>query len=480
MKRLCLVMLGILSPALLIASIVLLAAHVMQNLVDDQVKQVAVLRNSSETLEIWENPPSLLLQIYFFNLTNPLEVLQGEIPIVKEIGPYTYREWKCREDVHILENGSKVSSFQPTTYFFEREMSVGDPGVDHIRTVNMPALVAMNLARRTPFHLPAELMLIIYQEDMFPMHTVQELLWGYTDKFLQAVHKFLPSVDPVFGYLTKTNGTSDGEYIMLSGENNYLDFTKIIEWQGKRKLNWWTSPSCNMINGTDGGTFHPLISKDETLYIFSSDFCRSIYLNFEKELTVLGVPAYRFIPPLTVFANVSVNPDNAGFCVPAGNCQGSGILNVTACKNGAPIFLSLPHFYHSEAMYINAVDGMHPNKEKHEPFLDVNPFTGALLQAAKQIQVNAYVETLPEFFQTGNIRRMVYPVMYMTERFMLDKGSAEKLKTALFESNMAKAVPYVILALGIISGAVFLAVLYWPRGKKEEGSADEQAPLIRT
>lgn len=267
---------------------------------------------------------------------------------------------------------------------------------------------------------------------------------------------------------------------MLSGENNYLDFTRIIEWKGKNKLSWWTSPSSNMINGTDGGTFHPLISKDETLYIFSSDFCRSIYLNFEKELTVLGIPTYRFIPPMKIFANVSVNPDNAGFCVPAGNCLGSGLLNVTACKQGAPIFLSLPHFYQSEAKYINAVDGMHPNKENHQTFLDINPLTGAVVRAAKRMQINAYVETIPEFVQTGHIRRMAYPVMYLDESFVLDKGSAEKLKIALLESNLVKAVPFVILALGIISGAVFLAVIYWPRGKKEEGSVDEQAPLIRT
>lgn len=482
MKRFCVITLGMLAPALLIAGIALLAAHIMQNFVDGQVKQGAVLRNSSEIFQFWENPPApLLLQVYFFNLTNPLEVLQGEIPIVREIGPYTYREQKWREDVHILENGSKVSSFQPTSYFFEREMSVGDPEVDQIRTVNIPALVAMNLVRTTPFRLPAEVLLMIYHENLFAMHTVQELLWGYTDKFLQMVHKFFPTVDPVFGYLKKANGTDDGEYVMLSGENNYLDFTRIIEWKGKNKLDWWTTPSSNMINGTDGGTFHPLIGKDETIYIFSSDFCRSVYLNFEKEVTILGVPTYRFIPPPKIFANVSVNPDNIGFCVPAGNCMGSGILNVTACKQGAPILLSLPHFYQSEDQYIQAVDGMHPNKEYHETFLDINPLTGVLVQAVKRMQINVFVETLPEFFQTGNIRTMAYPVMYVNESYVLDRESAEKLKIALLESSLAKAVPFIILALGIICGAVFLAVTYWPRGKKEEqGTVDERAPLIRT
>ncbi|KAG8134299.1 putative Lysosome membrane protein [Naja naja] len=400
MKRFCLVTLGLLAPACLIAGIALLAARIMENLVDGQIKQETILRNNSEVFEFWEHPPiPLLLQVYFFNLTNPLEVLQGEIPIVREVGPYTYREWKSRRDVHILENGSKVSSFQPSTYYFERELSVGDPET------------AMNMARWTPFHFPAELMLLAYQEDMFTIHTVEEILWGYTDKFLKTLHKFFPNVDPVFGYFKEMNATDDGEYVMLSGEKNYLDFTRVIEWNGKDKLDWWTTPSCNMINGTDGETFHSLISKDERIYIFSTDFCR---------LKRLGIPTHRFAPPLEIFANISVNPDNAGFCVPAGHCEGSGILNVTGCKKG-PRYCYRP-------------------------------------------PISSILRTRMPRCQTGNIKTMPYPVLFVNESFVLDDENSG----CLLESSLVQAVPYILLALGIICGAVFLAVTYWPKGKKEE------------
>ncbi|KAG8134298.1 hypothetical protein E2320_007433, partial [Naja naja] len=232
------------------------------------------------------------------------------------------------------------------------------------------------------------------------------------------------------------NATDDGEYVMLSGEKNYLDFTRVIEWNGKDKLDWWTTPSCNMINGTDGETFHSLISKDERIYIFyrflqvrttgsfgwnsrlNHSFDLSLYLTFEEDLSVLGIPTYRFAPPLEIFANISVNPDNAGFCVPAGHCEGSGILNVTGCKK----------------------------------------LTGILVRANKRMQINVYVERIPGFIQTGNIKTMPYPVLFVNEE---NSGS-------LLESSLVQAVPYILLALGIICGAVFLAVTYWPKGKKEE------------
>lgn len=64
---------------------------------------------------------------------------------------------------------------------------------------------------------------------------------------------------------------------------------------------------------------------------------------FEKDVVVKGIPGYRFAPPSQVFANSSVNPSNAGFCVPADNCLGSGVLNVKPCKQGEELSLLNAH-----------------------------------------------------------------------------------------------------------------------------------------
>lgn len=41
-------------------------------------------------------------------------------------------------------------------------------------------------------------------------------------------------------------------------------------------MSWWSSNQSNMINGTDGSVFHPLLSRKELLYIFAADLCRYV------------------------------------------------------------------------------------------------------------------------------------------------------------------------------------------------------------
>lgn len=58
---------------------------------------------------------------------------------------------------------------------------------------------------------------------------------------------------------------------------------------------------------------------------------RSVYITFSDFESVQGLPAFRYKVPGEILANTS---DNAGFCVPKGNCLGSGVLNISVCKNG--------------------------------------------------------------------------------------------------------------------------------------------------
>ena len=123
---------------------------------------------------------------------------------------------------------------------------------------------------------------------------------------------------------------------------------------------------------------------------------------------------------------------------------------------------------------------MHPNKEEHESFVDINPLTGIILRGAKRFQINTYVRKLDDFVETGDIRTMVFPVMYLNESVLIDKETANQLKSVINTTLVVTNIPYIIMALGVFFGLVFTWLACRGQGSMDEGTADERAPLIRT
>ncbi|XP_078400339.1 lysosome membrane protein 2c isoform X1 [Cetorhinus maximus] len=472
---------GILCIILLIASIALLVTNVFLKVVENDVKKEMQLRNGTVTFETWENPPlPIYMQFYFFNVTNPDEVLKGGKPFLEEKGPYTYREYRPKENVTFLDDGVMVSAMTSKTYVFVPELSKGDPAIDLIRTVNIPVVTVMDMVKYSSYYiLLVEALLTVKGEGLFTTRTVHELLWGYKDPVLSSIHFFKKDIDDYFGLYYKMNGTDDGEYVFLTGQESYENFTRIVKWRGNDSLDWWTTDKCNMINGTDGTSFHPLITKNDTLLFFSSELCRSLYATFEQELKVKGIPVFRFVLPSEISANATVNPGNAGFCVPAGNCLGSGVLNVSICRQGAPIILSSPHFYQADQKFIDDIEGMHPDKANHETFLDINPLTGLLVRAAKRVQINVYIEKIDGFHQTGKVQTLVFPVMYLNESILIDNTSAAKLNTMLLLSEVVTIIPFMIMGLGILFGLIFIVLVCTNRSEVTEASESERTPLLK-
>uniref|UniRef100_A0A3B5LFK3 Uncharacterized protein n=1 Tax=Xiphophorus couchianus TaxID=32473 RepID=A0A3B5LFK3_9TELE len=458
----CLIyIIGASSLLMLIVGISLVLSNAFPNFLQSKVKTEVVLRNGTEAFEVWVDPPApIYMQFYFFNLTNPAEVMSGERPAVTEIGPYTYREYRPMEDVVFQENGTRVASVNPKTYIFERNMSRG-PESDLIRTVNIPAMTVMERFKDNALATLISAYMRSTGIGLFTTHTVGELLWGYEDSLLKALKMFYPELDDFFGLFYKTNASNDGEYTFFTGQQNYQDFARVDTWNGKSSLDWWTSDECNMINGTNGASFHPIISKNEVLHMFSSDLCRSLYAIYTNDVTVKNIPGYRFVPPFEVFANMTVNPANAGFCVPSGNCLGSGLLNVSMCKQGAPIIMSSPHFYQADEKFVQDVFGMRPNKDEHQTAIDINPLTGIILQAAKRVQINVYVE------------KILSVTYHSLDSVLIDDASAKKLQSVNIQKNVVENIPFLVIALGIILGGIFMLLMC-----RQTSTEAERQPLI--
>uniref|UniRef100_A0A8C9TBR0 Scavenger receptor class B member 2 n=1 Tax=Scleropages formosus TaxID=113540 RepID=A0A8C9TBR0_SCLFO len=457
LKSCCVYSCGLLSIVLLVVAIALVVLQVFQNTLYSRIKEEIVLRNGTDAFNAWKDPPPpVYMQFYFFNVTNPSEVLNGERPAVFELGPYTYREYRPMEQVSFHENDTKVSAVNPKTYVFEPKMSRGTED-DLIRTVNIPAVTVMEKFKE--HHTISGLISAIMKsqnEELFTTHTVGELLWGYADSLLSTLKKFVPEIEEHFGLFYKMNATDDGEYFFFTGKDNYKDFSRVAEWRGESSLTWWTTNECNMINGTIASTFHPIVEKNEVIYIFSSDLCRSLYALFEKEVNVMGIPAYRFVPPREVFANATENPANEGFCVPPGNCLASGLLNVSVCKQDAPIILSSPHFYQADEKFANDIFGMNPKKEHHETSIDINPLTGILLRAAKRMQVNVFLEKISVF---SIFHFWLTLCLYLFQSVVIDEESAKKVQAVVNKGNLVINIPFLLMGVAIVLGVVFVVII---------------------
>ncbi|XP_068166979.1 lysosome membrane protein 2a [Antennarius striatus] len=462
---------GIVCAHLLIVGIALLVAQVFQTMIHDRLKKEITLSETSRVFESWKNPPPpVYMEYYFFNVTNPQEFLSGGKAAVKQIGPYTYREYRPRENVTFLENGTKIYALNPKTFVFVPEKSVGDPEVDIVRTVNIPFVAVMNQLSTYSFLLRTLVSMFVKNMgvEIFITPTVHEVLWGFKDPLLTKVHSLKPDVDEYFGLMWKKNGTHEGEFVFHTGEKNYMDYGKIDTWNGLSKMSWWSSNQSNMINGTDGAVFHPLINRKEVLYIFAADLCRSIHLAYVEDVEVKGIQAYRFAPPMDVLMSPKENPTNEGFCVPAGQCLGTGVLKVSVCREGAPIVVSFPHFYQADPKYINAVEGLNPNKEEHETYLDLQPTTGVPIRACKRAQLNIILKRVPGFPRTKFLNETIFPIMFVNETATIDDESASQMKTLLLIVTLVSNFPVLIVGMGIILLLVLVILFCRSRQKKNE------------
>ncbi|XP_068430555.1 lysosome membrane protein 2-like isoform X2 [Clinocottus analis] len=435
--------------------------------------QEIVLVEGSRVFESWKSPPPpVYMEYFFFNFTNVDAFLEGAKPELKQVGPYAYREYRYKDNVSMLENDKMVSAYTYKSFVFLREKSVGDPAVDSITTVNIPAWAVMNKVKGSFWKASmVSIWMNAVGSGLFATRTVDELLWGYEDPLLVRVSSSSPDVEKVFGLMYKKNESHSGEFVYHTGKQNSMDYGRVKTWKGESQLSFWASNQSNSINGSDGSAFHPLLNKNERIHVFTPDLCRSIHMEFEKDVEVKGIPAFRFTPPRSVFASKEENPANAGFCVSPKECLGTGLLKVSPCRKGAPVVASFPHFYLADNKYVAAIDGMSPKREHHQTFLDLNPTTGVIVRANKRAQINILISRISGFPKTRMLNETIFPVMFINESVVIDDASAARVQKLLLIVTLVSNFPLFIVGLGAIMLAVLIVLLI--RARKQKSSTEE-------
>uniref|UniRef100_A0A6A7G0B9 Scavenger receptor class B member 1 n=1 Tax=Hirondellea gigas TaxID=1518452 RepID=A0A6A7G0B9_9CRUS len=418
------------------------------------------IKNGTEMFENFVRPPVVpYLQIYFFNVTNHEEFLQGSKPMLQEVGPYSYRqEWE-KVNVTIHANGT-ISSALKKTYFFDREKSVG-PESDQVTVLNVPMVTAVWQVRFTPrfIQLIFSSMLEVLKERPFATHNISELVWGYEDPLLKMARDILPPHQRMpsdsFGFFNNQNGSANLLLNQFLGSVEDMSQYLQIDWANRENyLDYWLTDECNRVHGSDGSGWPPNINRTDTLYIFNKALCRALPLTFERDIEQYGIKGYRFTPPKNVFADVSVNPENECYCVGGPPCLGGGLFNASICQFGSPAVVSWPHFYQADKKYLDAVDGLSPDPEKHSFFVDLSPRTGVPLAAEGKIQINMALTNVSEIKPANGLRPMIFPVVWFQDG--VPRMPDEVIEKLRMVSNLPETIKITILTLSFVFGCVML------------------------
>jgi len=436
------------------------------------IKKQSIIKPATQTFDNWKSPPvPSYMNMMIFTYTNPDGIVKGEKPIVKEMGPYSYRE--IRENTILSMDADNITYLQNYSYVFDPEHScAGCLETDNVTTPNIGLLATINMTQTLDnfqkFTLIAWMKANPQIMDLFLNVTVHDLLWGYTNPFLEQLVKelgpFLPEkVNPVLAL--KYNGTTGanltGNMTINTGIQDVNKVQVINQWRGRSTSPYWLSDYADMINGTDGTHFRPYMDphgEDRRLYMFVTDIARSLYVEFKDKQVVQGIHLNRYATTEFLFADNNTNPDNNAFCVP--QCYESGLLYIGHTQDGnPPVFVSSPHFYLGEPGLWKNISGLHPEESKHGTFLSVEPYTGILMDGHKRLQINVLAETIPDIAIVENLQngRIFLPVIYIHETATIDKPNADLFKNMVYLGR--DLLHYTKFALCGLGGLLIITAL---------------------
>ncbi|XP_055260489.1 scavenger receptor class B member 1 isoform X2 [Moschus berezovskii] len=468
---------------LLFAVLGIIMIVMVPSIIKQQVLKNVRIDPNSLSFNMWkEIPVPFYLSVYFFNIVNPEEIIQGQKPKVQERGPYVYREFRHKSNI-TFNNNDTVSFLEYRSYQFQPDKSRGQES-DYIIMPNILVLSASMMMENRPgiLKLIMTLAFSTLGQRAFMNRTVGEIMWGYDDPLIHLINQYFPNSLPFkgkFGLFAELNNSDSGLFTVFTGVKDFSRIHLVDKWNGVSKVNFWHSDQCNMINGTSGQMWAPFMTPESSLEFYSPEACRSMKLIYKEQGVFGGIPTFRFVAPNTLFANGSVYPPNEGFCP----CRESGIQNVSTCRFNAPLFLSHPHFYNADPVLAEAVSGLHPNPEEHSLFLDIHPVTGIPMNCSVKLQLSLFLKSVKGIGQTGNIQPVVLPLMWFEESGAMEGETLDTFYTQLvLMPKVLNYAQYVLLALGCV--LLLIPIIYQIRSQEKcylfwisfkKGSKDKEA-----
>ncbi|XP_036144052.1 protein peste-like isoform X2 [Monomorium pharaonis] len=493
------------------------------------------LSPTSKSFEVWKdtsNLPPIFMKMYLFNWTNP-EELNVKKPHFNQVGPYYFREVRQKDDIKFNHENKTVSYKQRRIWYYDEKQSNGSLR-EIITNLDGVSVSAVHKIRYwdPDWQKSLSFLLSSTSRRYYTSKMVDELLFtGYSDSLL-SMGKMMPLEDVPFfdrfGWFYQKNGSTeiDGHINMETGEDDISQLGIVRKWNYRDTSKFFKSP-CNVIEGGAGEFWPPNRVKGD-ITLFSAELCRPLIYEYEGTVSHFGIEGYRYVIDKKTLGNntkrrypheqvkffepttttedffvsdhssemgitmttesVSNNdrssekssdeysdddPDiiNMGHCFCGGECMPSGLINMTACRYGAPVFISLPHFHKADPVLLNQVDGLLPNDRDHSFSITLEPMTGIPLEVIARFQVNLLMQPSETVTLFKNVPKIYMPMIWFELKVQMTEEMVSSLRILL-------ALPIVMLSIGITMIVVGLcligivAFLYFKKKRRVRSTED--------
>ena len=340
-----------------------------------------------------------------------LLIISGhEKPKLEEIGPFVYRQKMIKTDVEFSIDGESVSHSVYREHYFEASLSSNSED-DYVIVPNIP-LFGLIKTQRYKDALEKTITRQLLESygnegidyEPFIKIKAKELFWGYPsillsmqrqtenvncttgddDIFFRDFDKSTEDEDTEncdivagnlvpFGIFSTRNATSLDIRTVKTGKSQVFEKGQMVAWHGKEKLDYWSSEQCNTMTGRDPSGLPLLVTRNDKMNLFIGQMCRPLIFQFDKEVRVDDeFEALRFVPEVTSLSGPDQVPENQCYCL-TDPCLPSGLLDISGCQKGSPIYLSWPHFLHGDPKLVTSVQGLSPDENKHSFIIDMLP-----------------------------------------------------------------------------------------------------------
>lgn len=173
----------------------------------------------------------------------------------------------------------------------------------------------------------------------------------------------------------------------------------------------------------------------------------------------------------------------------------------------APVVLTLPHMLGVAEEYTALIDGMDPEPERHQIFVDVEPvsrteacvcvsnkqlnpsvailygstfpfvsflpfiqYTGTPLNGGKRVQFNMFLRRIDAIKLTDRLQPTLFPVIWIDEGIALNEDMVKLIDDSLMKVlSLLDVVQWVLIGVGLLL-TVLMPTVYFVKRCRGEGS----------